>query len=521
MKIFKLLMISILVFSFIGCGDDKDDDKKEAVTFDMGEKTTYQVPENVDLVEAKIEGTEAQMMSSGADEELAAFVVQQACATSKSSSLPTYKSIQKGIESVFSQLSNSNGSIDALSLLSSQNFQTPYNFTIASYSLKTNKEIEPLTLAGEILNVIASGNAKGLPVAATNAPVDTEFRLVLLYGEYEKCTFYIAVVVPEKLYSKYQTQGNDITKASRVYPQGKKLTSSSEEFNQAKGKQKADFLFVVDDSGSMSDDQDALSQAADDFSAEMASSGLTYRAAIITTGYGANNQATGSAYSILRNVGIIENNDTLLKQALVAGTGGSITETGIWNAEQSLKSTDYNDTFNGAVTLAGIPQAGTTLSVIIISDEDSQYRSRSGGSEFNVSKNLFVDRNIIVHSIIQPSYTFATTGVFDQYNSSQYDDLALITHGRISDIRNRDGNGSLSFKSIMQDIASDAGGAASSFILTHSAVVITEVKVNGNVVLEDSVNGYTYVQGTQSIVFHGTSIPAGGATIKVSYDYYQ
>jgi hypothetical protein len=521
MKVFKLLMISMLVFSFIGCGDDKDDDKKEAVTFDMGEKTTYQVPENVDLVDAKIEGTEAQMMSSGEDEELAAFVVQQACASTKSSTKSTYKSIQKGIESVFSQLSNSNGSIDTLSLLSSQNFQTPYDFTIASYNVKTNKEIEPLTLAGEILNVIASGNVKGLPVAATNAPVDTEFRLILLYGEYEKCTFYIAVVVPEKLYSQYQTQGNDITKASRVYPQGKKLTSSSEKFNQAKGKQKADFLFVVDDSGSMSDDQDALSQAADDFSAEMASSGLTYRAAIITTGYGATDPVNGAAYSILRRVGIIENNDTLLKQALVAGTNGSITETGIWNAEQSLQSLAYNDNFDGAVTLAGMPESGTNLSVIIISDEDSQYQSRSGGREFNVSKNLFIDRNIIVHSIIQPAYSFATTGIFDEYNYSQYDDLALITHGRISDIRNRDANGSLSFKSIMQNIASDAGGAASSFVLAHSAVVISEVKVNGTVISEDSTNGYTYVQGTQSIVFHGTSIPASGATIEVSYDYYQ
>jgi len=511
MKTLKLLMVSMLVISFMGCGDDdKKDTQDEVVTFEM-DKVTYQVPEGVDLVEAKIEGAKAQMMSSGENEELSAFVIQNSAVTAKASNLPAHKIMQKGIDSVSTQLSNSNN-IDKISLLSSQNFQTPYAFSIASYNITTNVEMESLTLAGEILNIIAGGKATGLPLAATNAPVDTQFRFILLYGEYEGSTFYIAVVVPEKLYSNYTTVGDDIIKASRVYPEGKKLTSTSESFSQAKGKQNADFLFVVDDSGSMSDDQAALSQAADDFSAEMASAGLTYRAAVITTGNGATDVTNGATYHILRSTGIIENNDTALKQALVAGTNGSYIETGIWNAEQSLQSLAYNNNYDGAVTLAGMPQANTNLAVIIISDERSQYRSRSNGQDFNVSSNLFVNRNITVHAIIEdPS---------DQYQNSQYDDLALITHGRISDIGNRN-NGILSFNVIMQNIATDAGGAASSFVLAHPVVNVTEVKVNGHIVSEDSVNGFTYLQGTQSIVFHGTSIPAAGASIEISYTYYQ
>jgi hypothetical protein len=510
MKIFKLLLTSIFVLSLIGCGDDdKKDDTKVVETFDM-DKTTYQVPEGVNLVETKIEGATATMMSAGANEELAAFV-QQLGTTSKASK--SYKVMQKGLETAFTQLSAGGGSIDSISLFSSQSFQTPYAFTIAHYKLTTNKEIEPLTLAGEIVTTLSGGTAKGLPLAATNAPVDTLFRLILLYGEYEASTFYIAVVVPEKLYTQYQTEGTSITNAARVIPKGKALTTSSEKFNQASAKQNADILFVVDDSGSMSDNQNALSQAADDFSAEMTTSGLSYRSAIITTGYGATDHTNGAAYHILRSAGIIENNTTLLKQSLVAGTRGSSTETGIWNAEQALQSLAYNNNFDGAVTTAGMPKAGSTLSVIIISDERSQYRSRSNGLDFNVSNNLFKDRGIRVYSLIETQS--------NSLDSTQYDDLSTETGGIHSNIRNQDANGSLDFRGFMQQIAQDAGGAASSFILVYPATVINEVKVNGTVIVEDTVNGYTYVQSSRAIVFHGTAIPPSGATIEVSYDYYQ
>ena len=518
MKLFKLFIMSLFFLSLIGCGgDDTKNDEPKAITFDM-DKTSYQVPDGVKVIDAKIEGVTAKMMSTGTNEEVAAFVQEVGSATQTPKN---YKILRKGVESAYRQLVSAGGSIDALSLLSTQNFTTPYGFTIAHYKLATNKEVEPLTLAGEIISTLSGGVAKGLPLAAENAPVDTLFRLVLLYGEYEGSSFYIAVVVPEKLYSQYETQSSGFVNAARVVPKGKTLTTLSEKFSQNSGTQKADFLFVVDDSGSMSDDQDALSQAADDFSDEMTSSGLSYRSVVITTGYGADDATNGAAYSILRNTGVIENNTTLLKQSLVAGTYGSATETGIWNAERSLQSTALSDSTDGAVTLAGMPQSGATLSVIIISDEPSQYRYRSSYQDFNVSDNLFLDRNIRVYSIIQPDYSYSTTGIFDQYNRSQYDDLSAITQGLYTDIRNKDTNGSLDFSIFMKKIAQDAGGAASSFILAHSASAINEVKVNGSVVVESTTNGYTYVQSSKAIVFHGTAIPTSGASIQVSYNYYQ
>jgi len=514
MKIFKIFILSISTLSIIGCNFDDDNartpnntETEEVVTLT---KTTYQVPKDVNLIDADIKGSKAQMMSVGTTQDLAAFVQE---IDSNTNSPKSYKVTQKGLETAFNQLSSSGGSIDNISLFSSQSFQTPYIFTIGNYKITTNTEIEPLTLAGEILQTLAGTAVTGIPLAASNAPVDTLFRLVLLYGEYEASSFYIAVVIPEKLYSQYQTQSNDITNAARVIPKGKALTTSKESFTQSTGKRNADILFVVDDSGSMSDDQDALSQAADDFSEKMTSSGLTYRSAVITTGSGATDHTSGHAYHILRTTGIIENNNTLLKQSLVAGTNGSSTETGIWNAEQALQSVAKGNSLDGAITMAGMPKTNSTLSVVIISDEKSQYNRRSPGTDFNVSNNLFKNRAIRVYSLIKTDNS--------SLSSTQYDDLSSETGGIHSNIRNTDSNGSLDFSGFMQQIAQDAGGAASSFVLPNPATVINEVKVNGTVVAENASNGYTYVQSSHSIVFHGTAIPPSGATILVSYDYYQ
>lgn len=511
MKILKLLILSITALYMLGCNnDDTAVEATDTAIFKMN-NTTYQIPKGITALDAKIEGPNAKIMTAGTSQDLAAFILEENSTNIPKSTLKSYKITQKGLATALTQLNSSVESIDKATLFSSQSSQTPYDFTIASYKITTNKEIEPLTLAGEILTSLAGKKTTKIPLSANNAPIATSFRLTLLYANFNKSSFYIAVLVPEKFFAKYKTVSSNITNAARVIPTGKSLQSTTQNFSQSTGKKNADILFVVDDSGSMRDDQAALSQAADDFSGEMINSGLTYRSAVITTGNGATNHSAGNTYRILRTAGIIENNTTLLKQSLVAGTGGSATETGIWNAEQALQALSQSDSLDGAVTKAGMPKINSTLSVVIISDERSQYRSRSNGTDFNVSDNLFKDRNIRVYSLIET--------VASHLSTTQYDDLSSETGGIHSDIENRS-NGSLDFSGFMQQIAQDAGGAASSFVLTNAATVINDVKVNGTSVLEDTINGYTYVQSSRSIVFHGTAIPPSGATIVVNYDFY-
>lgn len=66
---------------------------------------------------------------------------------------------------------------------------------------------------------------------------------------------------------------------------GATLIEASNNFTVQAGSDKANFLFVVDNSGSMSDEQNALSQAAQDFIAMINNSGFDYSIGVIATSY--------------------------------------------------------------------------------------------------------------------------------------------------------------------------------------------------------------------------------------------
>lgn len=360
--------------------------------------------------------------------------------------------------------------------------------------------MNPKELAAELISIITNIELENKPKINEKAITARNFRVVVTYGDLDGSRYYLVTVVPESAYGIHENKINKIMNGARVSQRGTKIHNKSEKFVVKSSNKKVDFLFVVDDSGSMSDNQQALSRAALDFTKEMSTSGLSYRSAIITTGSGIGT-INGEANRILSEVGIIEHNDVLLRSKLIAGSNGSNTETGIWNAEQSLTS-------NGTVTHLGMPKKDTSMSVIIISDEKSQYRSRANKS-FNTSNNLFVKRNIKVYTIIN-------TGL---NRISQYDDLSMATSAMFADINNRDLNGTLNFTTIMKQIAQDAGGLSSLIKLEFPAANINKVEVDGKNIPYDSVKGYTYIQASKSIVFHGIKFNKDKEDIKIKVNY--
>jgi hypothetical protein len=57
------------------------------------------------------------------------------------------------------------------------------------------------------------------------------------------------------------------------------------------------------------------------------------------------------------------------------------------------------------------------------------------------------------------------------------------------------------------------------FYLTRTPLVSSiVVTVNGATVSQDATNGWTYNSTANSIVFHGTAIPAANASIAVNFD---
>jgi len=203
---------------------------------------------------------------------------------------------------------------------------------------------------------------------------------------------------------------------------------------------------------------------------------------------------------LLRGNGFTNDLDEF-KNTVVMGTGGSGLETGIYYSEASLQSMTMGDMVDGTVTQAGFPRQGASLSVVIMSDEPSQYADRSVDA-FDPLNNLFVSRGYRVYSIIN----------FADHDSSQYDDLAFETGGLISSISDMS-----VFPDIMSTIATDAGSTASPYVLTLPAVPSTLRVYIDNVEVQNGVDGWQYFDSAQTIIFRGSSIPSEGANIEVVY----
>ncbi|MDH5219225.1 MAG: Ig-like domain-containing protein, partial [Gammaproteobacteria bacterium] len=349
----------------------------------------------------------------------------------------------------------------------------------------------------EISNFLASNIGLEIPpgtfppgLGQTTAGNEFRIALSVLFQSDHSVVFAVAVVV-EQEYDLNTSLMKGFTDSGSLSFCGTGIQSERQSFIAQDIKTNtADFLFVVDNSGSMSSYQNAVTSAADNFENVMLNAGLDFNIGIITTDSDA-----------IRGGSFTNDINTFKNTMNSIGTSGDATETGIWFAEQSLKSTDSGSSFDGTVTLSGHPRPGSTLSVIILSDEPSQYTSRSGNAVFDVGNNLFVANGYRVYSIVNDS------------SASQYDELALVTGGAIASINN-----TLAFPQIMKDIAINAGGSASQFTLAHTPIGSTIViKVNGNTATRSITDGWQYISLTNSIVFYSTAIPNVGDTVDIEY----
>ena len=365
-------------------------------------------------------------------------------------------------------------------------------YDISSDSLLTSTELNNTIIERVGINQLG-GVVSNLPVSGSADVAVNLFQLNLSVAYFsEDLILIMAAVVSKEQVGLYQSQVTGLTNGTNIGDVGDTLETDVDEFVQQEANSLADFLFVIDNSGSMGDEQVAVSQAAADFSTVIQTAGLDFMVGTITTDA---DVLRGGAYT----------NDLSQFQANVrAGTSGSATETGIFYSERSLKSVVLGDEINGSSTNAGHPRVGASQSVVIISDEPSQYPRRSF-TEFNPQENLFVERNYRVYSIVNEA----------QASFSQYDDIAFATGGQVASI-----NDLASFPSIMSQIAFDAGGLASAFRLEFVPVSSTiRVLVNGVEVPNSASNGWQYNANSNSVFFTGSSIPSEGDSVEVVYNH--
>ncbi|KJF93348.1 hypothetical protein UB33_05375 [Photobacterium angustum] len=370
----------------------------------------------------------------------------------------------------------------------------------ASYNIELNIAKKPTDLLSDIMKKIAVNKIGGnidtlIPAQSEIEKKRFQFDISISFTESTETAVITATLVTKDKAELYSDLIASTTSESITAPIGTTLKLHKDNYAALEQKTaKSDFLFVIDNSGSMSDEQDEISTLTTDFINTMNEAAVDFNIGVITTDS-----------DILRGNGFT-NDQAQIEIDLKPGINGSTIEKGIYFAEKALTPT------TGTVALAGYPRQGASLSVIIMSDEPSQYGYYPKPQKpFDPNSNLFVDNQYKVYAIVQPQHA----------KYSQYDDLANATLGKSLNI-----NEVKEYKTFVELIAQNSGVIAAGYDLSMAKInsILSSsiaVTVDGQLINRSKLNGWEYYPLAQKIIFTGNAIPTTGASIEIGYQYVE
>jgi MYXO-CTERM domain-containing protein len=252
-----------------------------------------------------------------------------------------------------------------------------------------------------------------------------------------------------------------------------------------------DFLWVVDNSNSMLEEQQALSQAADRFFTALEASRIDFRLGVVTTDG-----------EILRGGSFTTNLDTFRERVQV-GINGSGTEQGLEFALRALDRAKNSVDPQQALRANAIPV------VIIVSDEEST-NIRPTTDYINNLRSF----NAIAFAIVGPNPRGClSVGRGQAQAGSIYIDVAEGIGGTSASICTEDLSGPIN------EILFSAAGAASKTRLPGEPISGSiEITLDDETEISRSRDdGFDYAPGTDSILFFGNANLVPGTEFRISY----
>ena len=310
---------------------------------------------------------------------------------------------------------------------------------------------------------------------------------------------------------------------------------------------KIDILFVVDNSGSMTEEQQTVAESFEQFIEKFTGKKLNFQVGVISTdNISSASWWTGSssAYADFTNAGpgsllAYKTNERILtaetadivnkfQQNSKLGTKGSGAEGGLKAATLALSESmlsNYNQ---------GFVRSEALLAVIFVTDEDESRLVGANASEQSryirafpteaaTRKENFQNRIralkqnedlISVTSVVIPSEA-ECSNVWENNDGlmstgDMYMNVADEFKGRIIPIC-RD------FSGPIIDLGADLVKLLSRFKLKQKPDGQIRVYVNGGLVERDEVNGWAYIAESNEVEFRGDAIPQADAKIEVAY----
>lgn len=267
-----------------------------------------------------------------------------------------------------------------------------------------------------------------------------------------------------------------------------------------------DILFVVDDSGSMAEEQQNVAANFQAFIQFTAGLGIDYHIGIVTTDT-SNGGELVAPY--IANTGPDATADPVAAfvSAVNVGTSGSASERGLQSARLALTS----PAVDGAN--AGFLRDDALLSIIFVSDEEDQ--STGDVAEYvdaYVAAKDY-DADAVIASAVAGDVPLGCDGAGGSATAgTRYFDVAATLGGVFASICTTD------WAATMAELGLSTFDALTRFELSRlpdeATIVVT---VDGQPVDQDAINGWTYDADTNSIRFHGTAVPDAGEVVSVAY----
>ncbi len=325
-----------------------------------------------------------------------------------------------------------------------------------------------------------------LPVVATSAPED-QLVVYLLFRVTPQAVYVAGAVSALRDFRANQPALTDFTNGSHLSAPDPILNYNCEKL--AAPPLKTDFIFVVDNSASMLEEQTALANSADALFAAFVASGIDFRIGVITTDS-----------DVLRGNGFT-NDLSQFKNDVRVGINGNGFEMGI---EYALRAIRRARPMSVPAEFRLREDAG--LVVVFVSDEENS--GLKPVADYAVD---FLAENAITFGIVGPRPSGCTrVGLGAAVAGTQYIDLSTATGGSTGSICNPN------ISEVVEEILFGAIGASSRARLSATPISGSLAAETTAPLVRARQNGFDYDPANNTLLFFGVSPPAG-TDVTVAY----
>ncbi len=383
-----------------------------------------------------------------------------------------------------------------------------YGAVLADYTLSVDSRTPTELCNGVAQTLYAGGALSGrLGTQGTAATTYHLFTETIYRGADRVVT--VGALSSDSLYDDDQIiRQNDVTNSTAVARAPDRTNVQCDSFATV-GENPVDFIWVIDDSGSMSQEQDAVQNAGDAMGILLGQTTLDWRIGVTSTDSRDDGRLEGSDFT--RDI------DTF-KTRLVLGTSGSGSEYGLHMGIRAIERARPCDP-DGVNPDPTKLRCDATLIVVVLSDEEAESIENAcgGRDDFNPADCGSFDSEVadwVNRYTAQEATLFAIVGGVPKctsaYNASYgYDAVVAGIPGSMSlSICNSDQTDNV------QNIVRAASGVASSYVLRYAPISAT-IKVAMQlaagqppvIVPRSRSDGFDY-DGTQnSLLFYGSWRP--------------